>query len=176
MTDGFPVIDPDTSAPDFFPVYIEIPEPDPLSPGNRYPLLNTAEAAVPDCHIRDIYRAVKPDYINPVPALLRCDILKSHISDIRREIPPAVFLRLVHKVDLQHGFFALPDPDIADIDILYNSAAAIRSLDPDHPQEFRAVHLAILNKEIRKTTGYLASDNHSAVTVSHPAVPDYNVP
>ena len=64
------------------------------------------------------------------------------------EIALADFALLVDEIDFQHGFLALADFYVADIDVLDDAAAAVVGLDADHTVEFRAVHLAVLHEEI----------------------------
>src|SRR5690606_36008156 len=108
-------------------------------------------------------------------APLRGYVLESRIPYKGRKVSQAVFARLIFQVDLQHCLLANANLNIPDVYIFYHSSAAIGCLDPYHPQQLGAVHLAVLNEEIGKPSGDLASNDHTSVAVSHTAVSDNNV-
>ena len=143
--------------------------------GREIPRLYPVELAVLHQDIVNVGVFVETNDLNTILRLLAGDVLHIDVADNGIVASAADLIMLVIEVDLQYALFADTHLDVLHIDVLDDTASTGIRLDAQHTLQLRRVHHTVVGKDILATSGYLRSDNHTAVTVLHLAVADDDV-
>ena len=106
---------------------------------------------------------------------LTSDILHRDVANGGIETTTANLARFIVGVELEHSLTALPDGNVAHVDILNDATAARVGLDAKHAVQGRRVHLAVLSIDILTATADFRTDDHTAVTIVKLTVADDDV-
>ena len=110
-----------------------------------------------------------------IVALLAGYVFHIHLRYAWFKTAIANLLWLVIEVDLYDSFLTLPHSDVAHVDVLDDTTAAVVGLDAQDAVEVRRVHFAIFGIYILASARDFTSDNHTAMSIFHLTVADDDV-
>src|ERR1044071_3014382 len=134
--------------------------------------LDVLEGAVLQAQVVD-GRVLEALHVERGAALAALQVLHRDVADDGREL--ALRALLVVEVDGQHGVRDLPDGDVAEVDVLKETAADGVVLGAQRVVEVGAVERTVFGEEEPDAAGDFAADGDAAVAVLHAAAADDDV-
>ena len=90
-----------------------------------------------------VFYFVSTDDEHTIVALLAGNIFHAHVAHGRFKSAVASLSWLIVEVDLEYGFLTLSYGNLAHVDVLDESAAAVVGFDAEDALQMRRVHLAV---------------------------------
>lgn len=136
---------------------------------------DTIKLTVLDGDISYVLYLVATNDEHAIVALLAGNVFHIHLRYAWFKTAIADLLWLVIEVDLYDSFLALTHSNVAHVDVLDDTTAAVVGLDAQDAVEVRRVHFAIFCIYILASARDFTSDNHTAMSIFHLTVADDDV-